>query len=326
MANFKYSADLLNYILFMAGEPTDGTSDFESNALEQLNRSYQAIWSGGSEIDPTVREVWWWLRKQAPGTLLLEPPIEAGTLTATKNSTAIVFSSAPAQSVADWHIRIANDAEVYRIASHTAASVNAVLDGAYVTTGAAGLAYKLMKLEYSLASDVYAIAAPMRVYTDSLDEVNGMELPSLEERWPLRLVQSGTPRDFAIVRDRISDTEPIRVRFSHFGDEAGDDFIRVDYDYYQVPADLTDSTSQEPLVPVHMRRMIADHALSFLLLGKNDNKAASFATLAKNGLMAMAKEQRARRARFSKDYGRIMTRAKRVTRGPLRTESGHIIG
>lgn len=325
MANFKYTADLLNYILFMAGEPTDGTSDFEANALEQLNRSYQAIWSGGSEIDPSVREVWWWLRKEDPGTLLLEPPIETGTLTVTKGDTAVVFSSAPASSVADWHIRINNDAEVYRVASHTAASANAVLDGAYVTTSGS-YSYKLMKLEYDLATDVYTIASPMRIYTDSRDEITGMELPSLEERWPLRLVQQGTPEAFAVVRDRISDTSPIRVRFSHFGDEAVGDYIRVDYDYYRVPDDLVDSGSQEPLVPLHMRRMIADHALSFLFLGKNDNKATSFATLAKNGLIAMAREQRQRRARFSKDYGRIMTRQKSLVRGPLRTESGHIIG
>ena len=61
MSNLQFSADILDDMLFRAGEPTDGTSEYESKALESLNRAYQALWMGGAELDTTINEDWWWL-------------------------------------------------------------------------------------------------------------------------------------------------------------------------------------------------------------------------------------------------------------------------
>ena len=43
MANYTTSADLVTDILFRSNEPTDGTSDFDSIALQYLNRAYQGL-------------------------------------------------------------------------------------------------------------------------------------------------------------------------------------------------------------------------------------------------------------------------------------------
>ena len=80
MANYTFSSDLVNDILFRAGEPIDGTSDFDSVALQYLNRAYQSVWSGGSEILPQINEQWWWLRKDDQGVLTLNPVIDTGTV------------------------------------------------------------------------------------------------------------------------------------------------------------------------------------------------------------------------------------------------------
>ena len=95
MSNYQFSADLVNDILTRNGELTDGTSDFDARALELLNRAYQALWMGGTEIDPTINEEWHWLKADPPLTLLLLPVVNSGTVSVTNNNTSITFSTGP---------------------------------------------------------------------------------------------------------------------------------------------------------------------------------------------------------------------------------------
>jgi hypothetical protein len=322
MSNYTSSADLLDDILFRCGEPTDGTSDFNDAAIRYLNRAYQALWMGATELDPTIpNTLWWWLRAASPGTLTLKPIIETGTVTVTNNSTGITFTDAPAASVAGYHFQVDDHQDIFRISAHTAASASATLDSVYTGTGAAGKGYRLMKLEYTLATDLLSLIAPLRAYQDGRYEIGGMTARELDDRWPLPQVTTGVPKAFAMLAEQT-------IRFSHAGGADGsEDLIRVDYDYFAAPADLADN-STEPLVPRQYRRILSDFATGWLLTDKNDDRAQGAFSAARAGLQAMFRENRLRLSTMSREFGRIYTRADRHGKSArvLRTESGHILG
>jgi hypothetical protein len=316
VANYTFSADLVDDILFRAGEATDGTSEFEAAALQYLNRAYQAIWMGGSEIVPEVREDWWWLRQVE--VINLEPFIEAGTVSVTNNSTAITFSSAPAKDLDGWFFRVTDEPDVFRIAAHTAGQAAATLDEAYTGDTAAAKAYKVFKLEYDLPSNLLRLKGPMRQYREPPFKIDLAGVDELDLLAPLARVERGVPRRFAEVDENT-------VRFDRYVDE----LTRVEFDFLVRPAALTNSGAEEPVVPLQFRKTLADVGTFLLFLDKNDDRADSAGLLARNGLAAMALENRRRWAQISRNHiGRIFPRQGETDRfsGPVRTESGLIIG
>ena len=321
MANYDTSADLLDDILDRAGEPTDGTSDFNTAAIRYLNRAYQGIWKGGSELDSSVNEVWWWLRKDDQGTIILDPLYNTGSISVTNNSASITFSSAPTFSLAGRHVKVNDHADVFVLTAHTASQVAGTLESVYTGTTFATAAFRAMRFDYDLATDVIHISSPFFAYQDNIGEIDGIALDELRSKWPLNNAHSGVPKNFSMIGQR-------KVRFSHYGGEETTDLIKLDYEYIFEPADLVDDSAQ-PLVPREYRKILADWALAFLLEDKEDSKAGDALGLAINGVKAMAAEQRRRMNRMGgKDFARIHPRAidlEHLT-GPLRTESGHIIG
>ena len=326
MGQYTFSADLVNDILFRAGEPTDGTSDFEAAALRYLNRAYQIVWMGGGEFDPSIQEEWWWLRKARPGILTLEPKISAGTVRVTNNSASITFSAAPSPKIdaslaSGWFFRVTDHPDIFRILTHTSGSTAATLDSRYTGPTATAKSYTAFKLQYPLATDVMRPISPMRVYQDSRDEIEGRDLVAMERDWPLRLVEGGVPRVFAPVAERV-------VRFSHLGGASGTKLIRVEYEYLRQPADLTNSGSEEPLVPRQFRRVLSDLGAFLLFEDKNDTRSVKAAALARTGLQAMSREHRRRMVAWSRTNAQILPRPARLPQhlDPVRTESGMILG
>jgi len=326
VANLRTSADLIDDVLFRAGEPTDGTSDFNAVALIYLNRAYSILWMGGGEFAPNIQEDWWWLRKSTPGILTIQPGIDnTTTVSVTRGSTSITFSAAPtppidASLASGWFFHVDDHADVFRISTHTSGSTSATLDSVYTGTTATGKSYSLYKLEYALATDVLKVVSPMRVYQDNRSEIDGVALPALERDYPLNNIQAGVPRQFAFVGER-------KIRFSHKGSSVSGTLIRSEYDYLRRPGDLTDATG-EPLVPMQYRKTLADLALFYLHSDKNDDRAAGVGTMARSGIIAMARENRQRQAAMSREMGAILPRQQYLPKNaaPLRTESGLIIG
>lgn len=320
MSNYRYSSDLVDDALFRSGELTDGSSDFEAAALRYLNRAYQGISMGGSELSPDVQEDWWWLRKSPPGVLTLQPIITTGTVAVTNNSTTATFSSAPG-SVAGWFLKVEGHQDVFRISSIVTTA--AVLDAVYTGTTAGTATFQLMKLEYALASDVLRITAPMRAYrADRQYEIRGVDMSALDRDWPIALVESGIPDLYAMAGETT-------VRVNRCGGTSSTDLIRVEYDYLYRPDDLTDSATEEPVVPRQWRKVLSDWATFWLLMDKNDDRADGVGLLARNTLKAMAMENRHRMGAIGRgQIGHIAPRQDDVTRarGPLRTSSGLIIG
>ena len=321
MSNYQFSADLVNDALFRAGEAIDGTSEFQSKSVEYINRAYQAIWTGGAELDPSINEDWWWLRKDPPGVITVEPKIIAGTVSVTNNSTAIEFSSAPAKDLDNWFLKTDNEPDVFRISAHTAAASGATLDAVFTGSTATGASYKVFKLEYTLATDVLKIVGPMRVYQGGKTSVDGVEIHSMDRKYPIGSVRGGTPDEFANVTEQ-------KIRFNRYGGATGTELIRVEYDYMRVPAALTSGAAEEPAVPLQYRRIISDYGTALLHEDKDDDRALTAASLAKNGLKAMEVENRARLTMYSRNMGKIIPRQSMAAEniGPLRTSAGLIIG
>lgn len=319
MANYSTSADILDSALFDCGEPLNGTSDYEAEALTALNRGYQMIWMGGAEIEPTLREEWIWLRSALPGVIILNYAFVAGTVSVTHNTSVITFSSPPSLSTTGWFFKADSSTDVFLVTGHLAAGASATLDSVYTGTTNASDGYKLFQTDYSLPSDVLRIISPMRIYRDNRSFVTHIDQPEFEQRWPLSGILSGVPENYAM----ISDT---KVRFSHYGSETVDDRMRIDFDYLKRPADLTDSASSVPLVPAEWRRLLADYVCARILVNKNDNRADGYAMQFQAGLRAMAKENRHRLQVGGSEAGHIYPRAGDILDRILRTDTGAIIG
>lgn len=321
MSNYQYTTDIRDDVLERAGEPLTSDSDYYTQALTYINRAYQAIFKGGDELAPDVHQEWWWLRKSSPGILNLEPR-KTGTAAVTNNSTGVTLSATVADSLANWFIRFDGNPDMFRVLAHTAGTSAVTLDGIFTGATDAAVAYNVYKLEYALASDVLYLMSPMRVYQDNQSSIRGMELAELEVAWPLMRLSGGVPEGFSMVGEQT-------VRFSHYGRNDSGAYIRVEYDYLQRPDDLTASVNEEPIIPRHYRKVLADAALYFIYLSKNDNRADGTLIMVNNQLKAMERDHKHRIEIQSKRVGTILPRlsgSPRRNRGPLRTENGHIIG
>ena len=311
MTTLTTTTDIINDVLFRAGEPTDNTSDFESHVLDLVNRAYRAIWTGGGEFVEDMNEPWLWLKKDPPGVLILQPSIRTGTVSVTNNSASITFSSAPAASVAGYHFRTDDDGTVYRISAHTGGAAAATLDSVYTGLNNTAAAFRLMKLEYSLAADAMRVIAPMRVQTALTDEIDGIDLSALDLNYPLTSIEGGVPDKFAPVTES-------KVRFNRYGGELSTDLLRVEYDYLAEPTALTDDVSSIPLVPLSYRQIIADIALFYLFTGKSDARAETIGAQARAGLKAMASDNRARMKQYSRSFGQVYQRGRWTSTRSLR--------
>jgi hypothetical protein len=322
MANYKFSSDIKDSALFTSGELTDGTSDYDTQADAYMNRAYQAIWNGGSELNPNIDETWWWLRNATPGILTLNPVVDTGTASVTNNSTSVTLSTGLTPDGDNRMFMVTDgNGDIQRISAHTAGQTGLTLDAVYTGTTDTAAPYKIFQHKYSLATDVMSILSPMRVYQNSRVEVIGMEVASLEAQYPLANITSGIPQAFA-----MSGKQEIQI--SHYGGISSTDLIRLDYDYLVLPDDLTDSGSEEPLIPLEYRRILSDFTAYFLLMDKQDNRTTPMGERAQSGLMAMAKDNRRRQLELAGEVGHISPRPGQLPQNqtPLRTSSGLIIG
>lgn len=320
MANLLYTTDLKADVLFRIGEPTDGSSDFDSKVLEYLNRALNTLALGGGEFNEDIQEDWWWLRQDPPGVLILQAPYETGTVAVTNNSDAITFSDPPTFTGAEWCLQIDGLNTVFRVTAHTASEASATLDSVYTGVTDAAASFTLFRVTYPVASNVFRIIAPMRGYAECPFEVDGTEVKAMDRDYPLARIEKGVPTHFAHVTET-------KVRFNRYGVDTNGGLLRVEYDYLFKPPDMAGTENEEPAVPRSYRRILADMAVFWLYLDKDDNRDVKLAELVKRGIRAMEFEHRHRVTSYSRHYGKLMPRGRRKTSiGVLRTESGHIIG
>jgi hypothetical protein len=318
MANLRTNADILDYALDNADEPTDSSSDFYTKAKVHYNRVHREICNGGASLNPELDETWYWMRKASPGVITLQPMLIL-TANVTFNSSAVTLSANLTPSIKDWFFSVPGDnGDVYRVAAHTSGTTGVTLDSVYTGTTGVAVEVHAVQLIYDLATDCKEVIGAMRGPREE-DKIEGMDLESLMDEFPLTRITTGVPKAYAIVQSK-------KVRFSGYPGDLASDLIRIEYEYMIEPTDLDDD-SGEPLVPLEHRQVLADYLTYYIMKDKNDNRMEGQGSLAQAGLIAMAEENRRRLARQgSGKFGQISPRwPKGARRGLLRTTSGHII-
>lgn len=310
--------DLKQDVLFRASEATAGSSGWESKVIDYLNRVYYAVSLGTSEYLPEHVPDWWWMREKA--SLILEPVYSTGTVSVTQGSPNITFSGNITASKTGWKFKVDDHPDVFDVQSHGAGTADAILDTVYTgeTDGSAG--YKLMKTTYTLAADVAGLVSPMMAFRD-IDRIDGTTPERMDQLYPLNKLSPGNPLLFSLEDEGT-------VRFSHGGRTDGLS-MRVDYRYKPIVTALTDSDSSIPLVPLQYRHVLADMALVYVMIDKNDNRANSMITSSRSILTSMYNENKHRLAKIDGTVGWVLPRLgyqSRMYPGPLRTETGLIIG
>lgn len=328
MANYQFTADLISDILFRAREPQAG-SDWATQVLVYLNRAYQSLWHSGNEFTPTAQIDWYWLRKSPPGSFTLDPVYDTGTVVVTNGGLSPGFNTAPSSALGSFTgriFRVTGHPDVFRIASHVAGSNVCTLSSVYTGPTASAAAFDVTRLEYDVPEDCIRIIDDLKIfrtgryfqrYTIKLGDIGAME-----REWPLALLESGPPDRAAYVTDQ-------RIRFNRGGGSNGStDLYRVEFDYIARPALLTSpGTTEEPVVPRDHRKTLADMALYYLWIDKNDERSAAAQGLAQAGLASMLSEQWYTEHVGDEDFGRIRPRSETFySQGYLRTESGLLIG
>jgi hypothetical protein len=309
--------DLKEDVLFRASEKING-SEYAPRVIDYLNRTYKSLCNGASEFLPEYVEDWWWLRGHDVLTLI--PAVQAGTIAMTQDSAAVTFSVPPVLSTVGYRLRVTNHPEMFAILTHTAGAAAATLDSPYTGASASAASYTLMKVEYPLSVAVASLISPMVGYRQNF-KINGMSPERMDTEWPLPQLTTGIPQSFSLEDSRV-------VRFSHGGRTDGFS-MRVEYRYRKMVADLTDDVTSIPVVPIEWRHILADMALTHVMLAKNDDRSNAHALSARTALAGMIKENRRRMAKMGANAGMIYPRQGQMwpaSRGPLRTESGLIIG
>lgn len=316
MAILETSEQLLQDALFRAGE-VPGASEWDSKALDYLNREYRAVCAGASEFLPEYVADWWWMR--ANGLLTILPTYSLGTLTVTQGSTAITFNTAPIDSLAGYYISADTHPDVFIINTHVAGAGAAVLDMGF--TGISGTyAFRAAKLTYNLNANVSALLSPIKNFREN-PGIMGLTPERLDTLYPLSHNSlSGVPSAFCLENEQI-------IRFSNGGRTDGMS-MRMEYRYRPAVVDLANTAISIPLIPLQFRHVLSDMVLLYLFMDKNDDRMTAIGTSVRSTLGGMVKENRRRIVKMDLNVAKIMPRGSlgNRNRGPLRTESGLIIG
>lgn len=244
------ASDIKKSVLFRCGELTDGTSPYDSKALEYMNQIYRSILSGGNEFNLDLGKPWSFAKSTSPGTLILKPSYSTGTITCNNGNRICSLSGIPPMDLTGQWIHVNQTGDYYRIAEHT--STVLYLDAPFTDDSIVGASFVVYFLEYDLSPSIWPLVnldaierltGPMVVdkqqrFNAPLDGlIYGVDISNINENYPLKFIDEVIPTAFSQLY-RTPDGK-IRVRFnSQVGSET-----RVSFDYIPIYSNLVDSTS-----------------------------------------------------------------------------------
>ena len=152
MANLRSTNDVKKFALARAGELTDGTSSYDSDALEFIIEAHRNIIGGSNLFNLSTNEPWIWAKSRYPIILNLQPK-QTGACSLTQNSESGTFSVGPTPSLKGWFLKIDGRDSVFQIAEHTAGATAFELDADYPDDTGASLNFRAFKLDYDLVPD-----------------------------------------------------------------------------------------------------------------------------------------------------------------------------
>lgn len=353
MAGFSTTDDLKTNALWLSGEPTDGTSNYDAQVLTWMQLIYDTLLNGGTlgtrdlatsaglyehVVDIPTTD-WLWLRKfptfafnttpailgsGASVTQSSPPPTIIGTVALTFGSATITFSIAPAISVAGWRLKLLTQAAgianppitVPRITAHTAASVTATLDTTWPQDTQTASNYVLFEPEYTLPTDFARFC----------------ESPSVQGGWG----GGATPSRLSIgSAEQVGDQFPMQdlaqgppsaaarldnttLQMNRWDTQS----YRIEFSYIYTPPVLVTGTGQQPVVALRFRHMLAIGAAMLVAQDKVDSRTAALASEFREIVRHMGIEYRKEQNAGSELSGRHLYRQGRSRRGLLRTSSG----
>lgn len=159
MANYLTGQDLVNGVLEISGELTDGTSGYQDDALTYLNLAYKGVLTGGNIYGIDVADPWPFALAKRPIILMLQPAILNVAISTTQFSYDISFSQPPVDvigntiSVEGYWFNIFGRDEWFRVAQHSAGSPTAQMDSPYTESDQNGASCTIVKLDYDLIDD-----------------------------------------------------------------------------------------------------------------------------------------------------------------------------
>ncbi len=315
MANFTTTADLKALTLEYAGEPTDGSSSFDALALTFINLLYFDILSGGNEYDLELSQPWTWAKAQRPGTLVLRPAFETGTVNLTNDSALGTFSDAPGTDQTGRFLKIQDRPEFFIITANAGGGTAFTLDDVYTGLTGASLSFKSIQLDYPLTPGIMRIISPFRNYkTNILGEfsIPVITKNSFDRDYPKFFLEENIP--FAATQTFENDGT-VTVRFNRFVSST----TRLEFDFIPLPVELTVSPDITPVIPREFRVSLAYGAAHQVLLLKRDNTAGVFENLVKAKLKALiTSNQKEQKQTNYSTHGKIIPRRDKLARRNIR--------
>ena len=102
------------------------------------------------------------------------------------------------------------------------------------------------------------------------------------------------PTFFSLLRQAATDDFESTIKVQFDADGPVDEALTLSYQYYQTVYTDTFEGGNEPLMPKQYRKILADYAIYFLMIDKNDDRAQAVGQLVQNSLRNMLRESQRR--------------------------------
>jgi hypothetical protein len=335
MAYFATAKDLKLDALYLAGEPTDGNSQYDSRVYEWLTVVERALISGGQFGQSVLQPVdWLWARAWPRGAIqLLQPANGNRTVQAIFETGSRFVSTFPmlpfASNLAGWRVQQdqtparhlilvsqndegANQTYITLAEPWTGQTMRITNWLAYPDT------YELPTDFVRGTSPLFIMAFPSFGLPYSIDVIDP---PDLERYYPQTWPMAGgrTTAGFPVVAARVDET---KIRFSHYLYTPDHCLpVQLEFEYIRRPDVLLEGSISK--IPIQHRRILSFGCAYLILADKDDSAAAVLWQQFQAQWKAMGDEYRRGLRRMSSRWG--VVQPSRVTAAwgpPLWTAGG----
>ena len=133
-------------------------------------------------------------------------------------------------------------------------------------------------------------------------KVYGLDKLRFNKDYPISLIEEGNPTRFCVIEERPDGY--MKVRFNKYVKTEA----RTEVNFIPTPLDLYDTAMSGPILPKEYGRILTYGGASYLLAEKNDDRASTYFTLAKELLEAMIRNNRKTGERIGQHYGEVVAR------------------
>lgn len=312
MSYLTTGLDLKQDALFLAGEPGDGTSPYDSRVYEWLTVTEHAILSGGvfggSVLQPAD---WYWARAWPRGSIQLVQPFNGDHLldaTFVAGSRLVTVATPALPDVSGYRILRTDTPARHLIDSvdNTQPVPTMILREPWTGDNDTTTGWLAYPDTYLLPQDFVRGLSPLFLYgfpsnlptTQTIDVIDPADLERMyPQAFPWAQGTSTVGGGLPILAARVTAN---RVRFSHFLYTPNTGLpLQLEFEYLRRPDVIAEGTI--PLIPIEHRRILS-YGAAFLIL---DDKADTEAQ-AKHGMFLA--QYKAMRDEHARDLRKMSTR------------------